>query len=119
MGSVRYIGLAALLARGQAATVQAVAESANHLLGEVVEHTPLEEGTLRGSEHVIGPEVRGNVVEAKVATGGEASDYAIVQHEHEEFAHPLAGEAKYMEGPLIEHRPLHLEAMRRAASQRF
>jgi hypothetical protein len=81
MGEFRYIGTAALIAKGQAALHEAVAQAAEDLLGKAQGETPVDTGTLRASLHVDGPHGGGNLVFARVQTGGEASGYAIFVHE--------------------------------------
>lgn len=112
MGEVTYIGLAALTAKGRAAVKQAVTEAAEDLVGRAQEATPVDTGTLRASIHVDSV----SSFTAIVATGGEASEYAIPQHEGTSRGVPAT---KYIEGPLIASRPVYLEAMRRAARGEF
>ena len=118
MPEVKYLGLAFLEARGVAAVTHAVGLCAAELQGAAQEVTPTETGTLKASIHVEGPFVSGNEATAKVATGGEASDYAIVQHEHTEFAHASGG-AKFIERPLIELTPKFQARIRDAGRAAF
>jgi hypothetical protein len=118
MGEFRYIGLAALEAKARRAVLRAVKDSANDLLKQVVPATPIEEGTLRGSEQVGELQVHGNWVEIKLFTGGESSDYAIPVHERDDASH-AQGQAHFIEEPLIRNKPLYQEAMRRAARGEF
>lgn len=118
MGEFRYIGLAALEAKARRAVQRATVESANHLLSEVVPATPIEEGTLRGSEQVGPIMAKGNWIEIQVFTGGESSDYAIPVHERDDASH-AQGQAHFIEEPLIRNKPLYQEAMRRAARGEF
>ena len=61
-------------------------------------------GNLKASIHVEGPEVAGMGVEAKVATGGESSEYAIFQHEGTSRGVPAT---KFIEAPLIGMAPVY------------
>lgn len=109
-----YIGLAQLTTRAMAALKEATDEAANDLVAKAQEAAPYEEGTLEASIQTEGAHISGRTVEAVVHTGAEASDYAAVQHEHTEFQHPVKGQAKYIEEPLIREKPLYIEALRRA-----
>jgi hypothetical protein len=142
MGEFRFIGEAALIAKGVAAVHSAVVESAEDLVGKAMEATPVDSGTLKASIHVDSVEMSGMGATATVATGGESSEYAIPVHEgsvaHEIRAkngkalawpgaahpvaavmHPGAAPTKFLEGPLLANRHLYVEAMRRAASGQF
>lgn len=70
--------------------------------GEIIiadsnELVPVDEGTLRASAVVQLPEMTSDGVEVALGYGGAASDYAIVQHEALDFAHPNGGQAKFLE----------------------
>ena len=74
--------------RAMAADIQAAAQ----------ELAPVEEGTLRGEARhtaTIGPSAS---IEASVYFGGLATQYASVQHEHEEFRHPMGGTHHFLYG---------------------
>lgn len=142
MGEFSFIGAAALIAKAQHAMSDAVTEIAEDFVGQAQAATPVDTGTLKASIHVEGIEGGGNSVTATVATGGEASEYAIPVHEgsrpHDIVAkdggylfwagaghpvkrvhHPGAAPNKYMEHPLIANRGLYLLAMSRAAAGEF
>lgn len=140
MGEFRYIGTQTLLAKGIAAVTEAVEQSANHLVAAAAAAAPVDTGTLRASIHTDGARVGGFTVTAKVATGGEANDYAVYVHEGtgphiiraknggflhfgdtfvRSVHHPGTIATKFLERPLLEYRPLYLEAMRRAAAAAF
>lgn len=140
MGEFSYIGTATLIAKGQAAILAAVTESAEHLVGAAMDATPTKTGTLKGSIHVDSVQAGGNTVKATVATGGESSEYAIPIHEGsaphiirpknkqalafggivvKSVHHPGNKPYKYLEGPLLAGRPLYLLAMQRAAAGQF
>jgi hypothetical protein len=61
-------------------------------------------GVLRGSIHQEGPFREGRRVWTTIVAGGPAGAYAIPQHEHLDWLHAV-GQAKYIEGPLLEARP--------------
>lgn len=86
------------------ATDRALADSANHLLGEAVSLAPVDTGDLRGSGNLQaiknGYEVRFN------------QRYAAVQHERLDYNHPRGGQAKYLEQPLEENRQRYLQHLR-------
>lgn len=128
MPIVTYKGIAPMLAASRAAMAVAVAQSAEALVGKAQAATPVDTGTLRASIHVADVETGATEVTAKVATGGEASDYAAFVHEgtgpHKITAkegkalafngivvksvnHPGTTGVKFLEGPLIDHRALH------------
>lgn len=104
MPSVTYIGLPALIARGMGALEDAVGKAAEDLQGRAQAVTPVDTGTLKASIHVEGPTSGGMAVEAKVATGGESSEYAIYQHEGTSRGVPAT---KFLEIPLIEMSPVY------------
>ena len=86
---------------------------------------PVDDGPLRASAHVEGPEYSAHVATVTLGYGGPAVKYALIQHENEEFHHPsLArqaagetrgqGEAKYLERPVREAQAgLHQRLARR------
>jgi hypothetical protein len=120
------------------ATLEALKNIGEDLLGEGQRRAPLEEGTLRGSFEltyiVNGHRLEGpgayalavNAVRALARAGAlESIDvevsantiYAAAQHEGIDFEHPLAGEAKFLEHPLAE-RQARYEAIIAAAQAR-
>lgn len=142
MGEVSYIGYGALQAKAMAALTSGVTQGAEYLAGQQQAAAPVKTGTLAASIHVEGPEVGGMAVTARTVTGGEASDYAIPQHEgsapHDILpkngealawpggAHPVRvvhhpgnPPTKYMERPLLESRALLTEFIGRAARAAF
>jgi hypothetical protein len=62
---------------------------------------PVDVGTLKGSGYVTLPNMQNNNIIVEQGFGGEAKDYAIVQHERTDFHHPGGGEAKYLEKPMM------------------
>jgi len=69
--------------------------------GDAARTAPLDEGTLRRNIDVRENKRRvfGQLKSFMVKAGGQASDYAEVQHENTRFRH-RAGKAKYLEDPL-------------------
>jgi hypothetical protein len=122
MAEVSFIGADALVERALDAVEVAVNESAEHLVGAAMAATPVKTGTLRGSLHTDGAERGGDSVTARVETGGESSAYSAIVHEGHRADGSYqrkAGPAKFLERPLLENRPLYIEAMRRAAASAF
>ena len=60
-------------------------------------------GLLRSTIHAEGPEVEGDVITTRIATKSIAW-YGVFVHENL-YAHHIVGEAKFIEGPLLESRP--------------
>lgn len=112
MGTFRYIGTPALIARGLNALERAVTDSAEDLVAQAQAATPVDTGTLRASINTDGAQRAGNTVQAVVQTGGEANDYAIYVHEGTSRGMPSF---KYIEGPLLDNRSVYVEAITRAA----
>lgn len=81
MATFRYVGTATMLAKAQAALTRAVTLAAEDLVAQAQSQTPVDTGTLKASEHVQRVSVSGTSVEAVVATGGEANEYAFFVHE--------------------------------------
>ena len=63
---------------------------------------PFDTGRLRGSAGVLPPEVTPMGVAVTFGYGGDASDYAIVQHERTDFHHTV-GQAKFLEQAVLNH----------------
>ena len=115
MPSVKYVGLAFLTTRGIAAVSKAVGEAAEDLQGRSQAITPVDTGTLKASIHVEGPDIRGNEATAKVATGGEASEYAIYVHE----GTSRIAASKFIERPLLSMIPVYQRYIEDAGKQAF
>lgn len=82
---------------------------------EVKRRTPVDDGTLRGSIHVVGPQFEGSRVSydgAKIryliVAGGPAAPYAVYVHEDPDAFHKV-GQWKYLESVIFESRP-HMAA---------
>lgn len=138
MPIVTYKGVAPMIAAMQAAMATGVVQSAESFVGKAMAATPVETGTLRASIHVEDVNVGANEVTAKVSTGGESSEYALFVHEgtgpHKitgnpflafngivvrSVNHPGTTAYKFMERPLIEHRPVHAAIIAAAAAGAF
>ncbi len=115
MPNVVYIGLPAMISKGQQAVMDAVGKAAFDLQGKAQEKTPVDTGTLKASIHVEGPFMSGNTAEAHVATGGESSEYAIYVHEGTSRIKAF----KFIELPLLEEAPVYQEYISRAARDAF
>jgi hypothetical protein len=113
---VTYKGITHIVKKGEHATIDAVAESAEALAGAAQGNAPFKTGTLKGGIHVEGPSMDGGTATAIVATGGESSEYAIPQHEGTSTGVPAT---KYMERAAIAHAPVHKAAMGAAARKEF
>lgn len=116
MAEFRYIGTATLLAKAQRALVKGVTQAAEDLVGKSQDAAPYDEGTLRASIHVASLTVSGLEVIAIVATGGEANEYAIYQHEGTSRGVPAT---KFIEGPLIENASVYRTYIAAAARTEF
>jgi HK97 gp10 family phage protein len=111
----RYVGDAALIAKAQGAIEQAVTQSAEDLVGEAQGRTPVDTGTLKASIHVTGIEASGSGVIAKVATGGEANQYAVYVHEG---TYKMTGRP-FLTQALLDNATVYREAIIRAAQGAF
>jgi hypothetical protein len=80
-------------AAGKAAA-GSVEDAANELLRAANESVPYREGVLEGSGEVS---VDASGKKAQVSYGGEASAYAVRQHEDTTLSHPGKGRAKWLE----------------------
>lgn len=116
MVQFRYVGTAALLAKAQHAIRKGVEQAAEDLVGQAQAAAPVDTGTLRASIHVAAITTSGTSITARVATGGEANEYAVYQHEGTSRGVPAT---KFLEGPLLENAEVYREMIRRAASGAF
>jgi len=112
--------------------------SAEHLLGEAARRAPIEEGTLRASGAltiiVNGTRYEGTgahalaraAVSALARAGATCvldteisfnTVYAARQHEELDWRHPLGGEAKYLERPLLENAGRYEKVIGQAAAR--
>lgn len=84
--------------RGVIAGVTAVCED---LVGAAQQLAPVDEGTLRGSGDVD----IAVTDDAVIGTVSFNTIYAARQHEELDWRHPKGGQAKYLEGPLLDRLP--------------
>lgn len=110
MTDIRLTGVEGLRAKLRVARGLVVQEVARALLEDAEEtmaiskrdFVPVDQGILRGSGHVAGPDIGANKVTVTLGYGGAASAYALVQHERTDFNHPRGGQAKYLERPFFQ-----------------
>ena len=73
--------------------------SASHVMEDMAREmktiTPVDEGTMRGTIHVVGPEWIGNNMEGAWVAGGPAATYTVRQHEDLSLKHRV-GQAKFI-----------------------
>jgi hypothetical protein len=74
----------------------------NNIITDAKILTPVDVGTLKGSGYVTLPNYQDKKIIVEMGFGGNAEDYAVVQHEHVEYHHEQ-GEAKYLEKPMHRH----------------
>lgn len=116
MGEFRFIGVPALQAKAMAALTFGVTQAAEDLVNQAQAATPVDTGTLKASIHVDSVQSDGTSVTARVATGGEASEYAIFQHEGTSRGVPAT---KFLEGPLLANAAVYRAAIAAAGQQAF
>lgn len=85
------------------AMVIAAIKHANRVMDASKQLVPVETGALMISGEVLEPEITdsGVSIDLVYGTSEPTSNYAIVQHERLDFNHPLGGQAKYLEQPLL------------------
>lgn len=73
--------------------------AASHVMEDMMREmktlTPVDEGILRGTGHVVGPDWHGDTLEGAWVYGGPAATYAAVQHERTDYHHTV-GQAKFI-----------------------
>lgn len=77
-------------------------EWAERLLNDTVALVPFQTGTLQRSARVLAPEIFEGSVETEFGYGGDASAYALYQHEGLTFKHPIRGQSKFLEQPVLD-----------------
>jgi hypothetical protein len=93
----------ALGAKGREAMGSALWNEANRIMNKSKEIVPVKESYLKDSGHVVPlPEYTIDGVIVTMGYGGEASDYAEVQHEELSYQHKSPTQAKYLEQPLLD-----------------
>jgi hypothetical protein len=88
--------------------VQQAAGVALRIEGEIIlresqRQVPVDDGPLKASGRVKGPEMSSGVSRVAVTYGGAASAYAGVQHERTDYAHNPGQKAQYLEDPWLMH----------------
>jgi|OM-RGC.v1.025673210 hypothetical protein len=73
--------------------------AASIIMTEAKRRAPLDKGPLRSSGYVTLPFRKGDGAEVEAGFGGQAKEYAVIQHERLDFAHDV-GEAKYLENAI-------------------
>lgn len=79
-------------------------KSAEKILSEAIARVPYKTGKLERSIYVrvSGDKRRGGLVAGASARASNGYNYAGIQHENENFNHPIKGEAHYISGPFNE-----------------
>ena len=87
------------------ATARGMYRGGEEIMTESKQHyVPVDHGTLKGSGTVGMPQMKGTNVTVELGYGGDASDYAAVQHENLKYRHKV-GQAKYLEIPAVRKAP--------------
>ena len=87
--------------RAPLAMAAALVIEAEGAMRESRELVPVDNSILKGSGVVLPPEITARGVTVDFGYGGEASDYAVIQHERTDFRHTV-GQAKFLEQPVLE-----------------
>lgn len=111
MGEFRYIGTAALLAKGRAAIYQAVVDAGDNLAEAAQDRAREDTGAERAGIRRRRPKSSGNTVTVVVSTSQKSSQYDVFQHEG---THKMSG-THFISGPLIENRDDYLRRIASAA----
>lgn len=98
-----------LLAQGGPGAVQALGralhEEAQGIFSKSQAQVPFDEGILHSSGQIHPPSISGSDVVVEITYGGNASEYAAVQHENMTYRHDEGRKAKYLEDPFNESLP--------------
>ena len=76
----------------EAASPKAVEKALNRLKEASMQQVPRDTGALAESCEVV--------VSGREGSVGYGTEYAVIQHERTDFAHPNGGNAKYLENPM-------------------
>lgn len=79
----------------------ALYELAQEVMADSEPLVPVDIGTLKQSGFVKKPVLTKDNASVEMGYGGQASDYALIQHEDLTFNHPNGGQAKYLEIPFL------------------
>lgn len=83
------------------AVVQVLTDTALAAFADSQTQVPVRFGYLKGSGHIIGPEVTGSGAKIEIAYGGPAAPYALFVHEGT-ARHAPPTKRKYLEDPVLE-----------------
>lgn len=72
----------------------------NNIISDSLPQVPVDQSALKNSKYVTLPEITAQNITVELGYGGEAKEYAVVQHEHTEFKHPGGGKAKFLQDPM-------------------
>lgn len=84
---------------------RALREEADEIFRKSQAQVPFAEGTLSSSGMVHPASISGGEVVVEITYGGNASDYAAVQHENTSFRHDPGRKARYLQDPFEEALP--------------
>lgn len=73
---------------GQRAMMVALTSAVVDIAGDADTMIPVDEGTLRASQDIDYPKLRGSRMEATISYGGPSAPYALIQHENVDLWHP-------------------------------
>jgi hypothetical protein len=105
-------GLTSIISLGQRVVTgytgnikEAIYKEAQDILGESRKKVPYKDGALSSSGRVHDPFVVGKTTSVEITHGGAAGgdemvNYAIIQHENEDFKHAPGKQAYYLEEPM-------------------
>jgi hypothetical protein len=94
-------------------TKEVLTDIALDLQGKAQQLAPVDTGDLRGSASSEVKTVSGGFV----AEVGFNEPYALRQHEELGYNHPKGGQAKYLEGPLIENQDKYFAAIKNSINE--
>lgn len=93
----------------RAAMIQALYRTGVDVVNKAITLAPIESGNLRATGETKEPRITSaNKVIVELSFGGPTKDapqganYAAVQHERMDYAHPQGGQAKYLEQPFLQ-----------------
>lgn len=91
------------------ALIRAVADAANDVATKSYHLVPVDTANLRNTQDIVFQKsLNQKQARAKITYGGptqnspDGANYALIQHERLDYAHPNGGQAKYLEQPFLE-----------------
>lgn len=87
--------------RAPQAMAAALLIEAEGAMRESRELVPVDTGALRASGTVFSPDITPTGASVEMGYGGEASDYAVIQHERTDLSHTV-GQAHFLSQPVLE-----------------